>query len=851
MPFCRLSDGVQLGHNNAMKTAPASLSKLSALLDKAQTEEDVKAAWAKVLGVDYNTADAHDLYTPQVLFEFKFDKQLAHAEGRAPVVAQVMYYLRRLKFGESKKAIPPHFCIADKTACAIGEVADWKDLFTDDAGRFDWDVRPSSPDPLLVTAVHKHPAFRKLHPRALPIAQEAQSALDALARLLADTTGALGARVGDKKRITEDNFEGVFAYWNEVFGESVRNGYKSSRYFVADIQPGRTQLKADEGKVFFQVGPEELKIKKILAQDYERFWSLYEKCGDADTLRGIIAKTDRLTDEVDRRVHGEFFTPLPFAKKGLDYLEKQLGRNWWKSGEYRLWDMAAGSGNLQYALPAAALKYCHLSTLYREDVEHCERLFPGANIFQYDYLNDDIGNLFAGGAELNGQGGFDFDAEATWKMPLALRRDLNNPQLKWVILINPPFATSQQGGATGSNKTSVSMTRLQVKMHADNLGETSRELFAQFLYRIRREFKGRSAWLGLFSKLKYVNAPNDQKLRDDVFRYKFARGFMFSSVNFSGTSRSNQFPVGFLLWNLTVSKALEAQTIVLDVFDTDVQKTGTKALPADHRDAFLSKWVTRPAARTTFPPLSSAITVKKTGPDLRDRISEGFLASLMCAGNDIQHQNMTALLSGPYASAGSHSITAGNFEKSMVVHAVRRLPKAQWHNDRDQFMQPHKPPTATFTNDCVVWSLFSNSNNTAAMKDVAYKGNTYQLENHLFPFAISEVKQWKMGDVDIALQLSQAEDRFAAGWLARRKLSPQSRGVIDAAQAVYMCYFAHLAQLRTARFKIETWDAGWWQVRSALADRDLGGAELAGVKNAMDTLKAKLLPQLQDYGFLS
>ena len=831
-----------------MKNALATLPKLLALLDKAQTEEDVKAAWAKTLGIDYNTSDDHDLYTPQVLFEFKFDRQLAQAASRAPVVAQVMYYLRRLKFGESKKAIPAYFCIADKTACAIGEVAHWRVLFTDDAGHFDWDLRPSSPDPALVAAVRKHPAFDKLHPRVLHIAPEAQSALDTLAGLLAN---APGVRVGDKKRITEENFEGVFDYWNEVFGESVRNGYKSSRYFVADIQPGRTQIKADEGKVFFQVGPEELKIKKILAQDYERFWSLYEKCDDAQALRGIIAKTDRLTDEVDRRTHGEFFTPLPFAKKGLDYLEKQLGRDWWKSGNYRLWDMAAGSGNLQYALPAAALKYCHLSTLYREDVEHCERLFPGAHIFQYDYLNDDIGNLFAGGGELNGQGGFDFDAEATWKMPLALRRDLNNPELKWVILINPPFATSQGGGAMGSNKTSVSMTRLQVKMHADNLGETSRELFAQFLYRIRREFKGRHAWLGLFSKLKYVNAGNDQKLRDDVFRYKFARGFMFSSVNFSGTSRSSQFPVGFLLWNLKVVKALEAQTILLDVFDTSVQKTGTKALSADHRDAFLSKWVDRPAARVTFPPLSSAVTVKKSGPDLRDRVSEGFLASLMCAGNDIQHQNMTALLSGPYASAGSHSVTPGNFEKSLIVHAVRRLPKAEWHNDRDQFMQPQKPPTATFTNDCVVWSLFSNSNNTVAMKDVAYGGDVYQIDNHLFPFPVKEARAWKISDADIKLQLTQADDRFASSWLATRKLSPQSQAVLDAARAVYQCYFAHLSELRTARFKIDTWDAGWWQIRSALADRELGSAELAAVKPAMDKLKAKLLPQLQSYGFLS
>lgn len=87
-------------------------------------------------------------------------------------------------------------------------------------------------------------------------------------------------------------------------------------------------------------------------------------------------------------------------------------------------------------------------------------------------------------------------AQATRNTRCPLQR--LSPALKWVILINPPFAESQQGGVKGSNKTSVSTTRLQVKMHADNLGETSRELFAQFLYRIQREFRSRHAWLGLF-----------------------------------------------------------------------------------------------------------------------------------------------------------------------------------------------------------------------------------------------------------------------------------------------------------------------------------------------------------------
>ncbi len=119
----------------------------------------------------------------------------------------------------------------------------------------------------------------------------------------------------------------------------------------------------------------------------------------------------KCTDEIIRRLfYGEFFTPLKFAKKALEYLEKIIGKNWWKTGEYRLWDMAAGTGNLQYHLPVDALEYCYLSTIYKEDVEHCEKLFPNAICFQYDYLNDDI----------NDAGNIDYTL--TNKIPESLRK---------------------------------------------------------------------------------------------------------------------------------------------------------------------------------------------------------------------------------------------------------------------------------------------------------------------------------------------------------------------------------------------------------------------------------------------
>jgi hypothetical protein len=350
------------------------LKALLQRLDKTKTEEEVKAAWAKHLSLDYDTSDDHDLYSPQILFEFKYDRKLSNASQLAPIIAQLMYYLHRLKYAQSSKGIPQAWCAADRNEAVIGEVADWSDLYSDNGTRFDWDLPPSSPDPKLVAAVRAHQAFRLLQPRSLDVPAEAAALMGELERRYSPQTAF---RFGDKKFITEENFEEVYAYWEQVFGEAVRNGFKPSRYFVNDIQFGRSQLIPAEGKVHFQVGPDEFRAKKILPEDYGRFWNLYEKVRDPDVVHGILAKIDRLTDDSARRREGEFFTPLPFAAKALEGLEKTLGAAWWKAKNFRLWDMAAGTGNLEYALPAEAWPYLYLSTLHREDVNHLERIFPG------------------------------------------------------------------------------------------------------------------------------------------------------------------------------------------------------------------------------------------------------------------------------------------------------------------------------------------------------------------------------------------------------------------------------------------------------------------------------------------
>ncbi len=540
------------------------------------------------------------------------------------------------------------------------------------------------------------------------------------------------------------------------------------------------------------------------------------------------------------REKGIFFTPLNFVKLGLNYIEKTLGQQWWKTGEYRIWDMAAGTGNLEYHLPVEALKYCYLSTIYKEDVLHCTNLFPQANSFQYDYLNDDIENIFA------------LSNTENWKLPEKLRDDLHNPYIKWLIYINPPYATSGNGATDSNSKTGVSDTKIRKIMHKQNLGEVSRELFSQFIFRIKKEFENNIAYLAMFSKIKYLNSNNDQKLRDKIFHFTFETGFIFSSANFSGTSKKLLFPVGFLVWNLSNKQILDNQIIEIEIFDEKAEICGSKRIIIEKKEKFLSKWIKRMPTIQKFPPFSSAITIKLKNKDTRDRIAKDFIASFLCTGNSFQNQNATSFASGPFVSAGALSVTPENFEKAMVIHAVRKIPKATWINDRDQFLQPTKELNNRFIIDCTIWTIFSNSNHTTALQNVEYCQQIYQINNNFFPFLLEEIRKWKCEDPKIVNSMENDHERFLAKWIASNiaNMSQESLEILEAAKEIYKFYFANLKILSTEKYKIQTWDAGWWQIRNALNYLDLDINIFYDFKILHNKLRQKICPQIYEYGFL-
>ena len=801
-------------------------------LEKATTEEVVKATYASYFKIKYDTSHHHDLYTEQVFFEFKTEKNLKNLKALATVLAQALYYIRRLKYFEVEKPIPFFICLADKNEATLTEVGKWSNYFSNDS--YDWEKPASKPDPKLIDHLVKEPETSNIYVYSVTKKMEHEAFKKNLENALSPQTML---DFGDKKVINEGNFEAVFDHWKNVIGHYIVNGYKPSFYFLSNIQREKVIIDRENSRVVFTFEDKNSKTQKVLMKDYDFFWNIYDYVESTETINGIHAKLDRLTDESQRRFEGEFYTPLRFAQKAINYFTDVLGKNWYKSGKYRIWDMASGTGNLEYHLPAEAYKYMYLSTLHAGEADHLKKVFPNATCFQYDYLNDDVEYLFTKNT---------LPFEPNWKLPKKLRDELADPSITWIVYINPPFATAQDAKRKKS-KTGVSKTKIEIMMDKEKIGHTKRELFAQFMYRISCEFP-KNTYLGMFSKLKYLNAPDSAKYRDKHFNFKFEKGFIFHSKCFHGVT--GDFPVSFLIWNL--SKKRRNEQIEIDIANSEGATIGVKHLKLINKKDVLNNWFPRPKNSNNYilPPLSNGITVKSKNADTRHRARPDFLASICSNGNDFQHAKYVVILSSPNASAGAFTVIAENFEKAMTLHAVKKIPKQTWINDRNQFLIPHTEPSKEFTNDCIIWSLFSNSNETTALSNVQYLGNTYQIKNNFYPFRLEEIKHWDIKEPDFRLQILKDQNRFVADWLAKNELSSEAKEVIEKAKTVYKLFYANLNQMATHKWKIDSWDAGWYQIRRCLSEHNLATDELRELNKANEKLANKILPMIEEYGFL-
>ena len=791
-------------------------------LTRARTEEDVKDAYIKALGLKSYFKGLVDIQTEEVWFEAK-------ETPTPPIVmfGQLLVYVRAAK--KRGEAIPAFLAVIDREKAAI--------IPTERA-------LPLLDDKSIVWPKSGSGAGRELAAQIAPYVQthiiEYEIAHDE-ATFIKAVQDAIRERRIIRTPITPDNLRQVFDRWVEMVGSELGR-VKPADYavlFFADIMhDGRNEamtklparlLFSGEKPVFLLDG-QTYELARELG--YRNFWAIYHRPPETKHRHYLLERRDSLLPIDEQKFKGAYYTPLHIVDKAYDELKATLGDNW--QDRYIVWDMCAGVGNLE--AKHSNLRHVFMSTLDQADVTIMKSnpAFAGAEVFQYDYLNDDVTDFG------------EIDYSMSNKVPGALRKLISDARegrkgaKPILILINPPYAEAmnvdniKKAGGDAALKKGVASTRISHGM--TDLGYAARELFVQFLHRITAELP--KATLAMFSKLKYVNAPNFGEFRRR-WTARYLDGFIVHSAAFDGLK--GDFPIGFLIWDLAQNEpAKRIDTIALNqTGEVIAEKAFYRELPR----LPLADWIVRPRSNSQPAlPLKNALTPTNSSKDVRGkRWADGAVGSMIVFGNDFQHASQTALLSSGYGNAGAFFVTEQNLCQAAIVFAVRRLIKPTWLNDRDQFLQPSHPMSNAFRSDCLVWMLFNGSNLTAGADGLHWNGRDWSLVNHFIPF--TEVEVGATG---------RFESDFMVQYMAHTIFTLEARAVLDAGRTLFRRFHAtQFPRKIRDEFKLGRPDAGWYQVRRALKTYgDTEHPDFNLLETAYAALSDKLRPMVFSLGFL-
>jgi hypothetical protein len=792
-------------------------------LKKVRSEEDVKDAYIKALGLKGYTKGLIDIQTDEIWFEAK-------DTGRHSTYAmftQLLHYVQQsLNNGES---VPPFLAVIDTEKAAIMKSSDVIPFLEKKTIKWGKSASQYTQEALEIIS-----AYIGTYIVSFRMSTNEEEFI---------STVKSAIKLGDiiRTQITPNNLKQVFDKWVDMIGKELKGVSKDdyTLLFFADIMNDgvvSTHKDLPAKLAFINNTPTFIMNGQMYElgnrEGYRRFWAIYHRPPKEEYRNYLLERRDSLIPIDERSFKGAFYTPLHVVDKAYDKLGEVLGKNWQK--DYIVWDMCCGVGNLE--VKHSNHRNIFMSTLDQADIDvmKAAKTCVAATRFQYDYLNDDITD--------NGE----IDYSLTNKLPLALRQAIADGK-KILILINPPYAeamnadnTTKSLGKNAESKSKVASTKAAKII--PNIGYASRELFTQFLMRISLEIP--NAKLAVFSKLKYVNAPNFELFRKN-WHAKYLGGFVVHSKAFDGLK--GNFPIGFLIWKTNQAEKIEIGDIHVDVMNKHAEPIGEKTIFNLPTSAFLSEWIDRPRSnKVDALPLKNAVSPTTNTKDVRgDKWADNAIGSMICKGNDFQNAGtQTSLLSSGYCSAGAFFVTKDNLWKATIVFSVRRLIKQNWLNDRDQFLKPTKELSDEFKNDCLIWMLFNGCNLTASANDLEWNNRKWSIVNHFIPFTEQEVDSPERFESD-----------FMVNYLSGKKLSNESLAVLNEGKELWKMYFQD-TDIHSVRdeFKLNRADVGWYQIRNALKARNSSGDSmpvsfLAFEKTYKD-LTEKLKPMVYDLGFL-
>ena len=532
----------------------------------------------------------------------------------------------------------------------------------------------------------------------------------------------------------------------------------------------------------------------------------------------------------EQKRKGQFYTPKLFADYAHKMISEQFGNDWRE--KFVVWDNCCGEKALTKDYYFKEL-YC--STLEETELENSKNYNPEATSFQYDFLNDDLN-----------------------KLPEKLLKafEENKPI---IFFINPPYATASNMGA--DSKKGCAKTMINEEMLEDGIGMASRNLYAQFLYRIimiKKQYNLTNCHIALFCKPNYLSSSSNDKFRNVLFdNFAYGDGVLFNASEFADVS--DKWGINFSIWHSgkEENKRNFVHTLIHNE-DGEIVADGKKNIyniDGLTRGNDWAKSKVKQEGKNDYLGVTSAIVPNAKEHKYIKSVGDGLLGSMRSVSNDVYNSTQFVFLaSSVIDTTGVIPIYADNLERSLAFFSARKLISDNWINDKDEYLAPNtiNDKWNEFVNDSIIFSLFNSHSQQSSLRQVEYKGKKWDIKNEFFWMSKDEIMKLanECSNDECYNDAKSGSERYVYKLLQKITLSPEAQAVLDYAIELTRKTFKYrkLFNENNPKYQINNWDSGFYQLKALW--KEYAPDELKTFKELFKKLADKMRPMVYELGFL-
>jgi len=783
-------------------------SNLYNLLQECKVEKDVEEKYKRIISEHFPKGEiSSPYYTDGVLkddltmlMEFKHNLDLTKRLQLVELLIQMLYYLKQFELhGEE---LPTIIFGGDVNECFCLHSNVLIDYLNED---IDWSIAPSaaaSQNPNLAMKLSKD---ENVNPYIWHIDNDHfdfQFVVDYIKQLHEGTV--------QKIRITELNINRFFSYFRD------RIIKQTKKYTPEELVSIFLNCLIDSNNNYPHPKKKTTLVTNVVGDVfinrsiYDSFFEHFESEYSVEEKKRLTAICDRLIADEARRFHGEFYTPTEWVLEAHKMIEETFGPNW--KEEYVVWDPAWGTGNLTRDFKFKEL-YC--STLNYGDLQVGQYYNPEAVKFQYDFLNDDVAPKGV------------LHADKIKKLPDGLVSVLKSNR-PIIILMNPPYATSSHS-RTGGSKKGISETLIRNLMKTEKLGDSVKQLYGQFLYRIicfKRLHGLTNINIAFYSTPTFLSGDKFQKFRNIFLNeFNFKNGMLFNAGSFSGVNES--WNISFSLFSCGPSTSKENFTFIYKYVDDEYKMQDLRNVNIYNLDTKkrLNKWGredTYGIKAYDAPQLSAPTTLKQDGYGRLCKESLGYIWA--CKNTPEGNASEIALFTSTFSGSNSNgwSIFPYNIEKVISLFTARKTIVTDRTNKKDEYLAPNEqhPEYSQWNTDAIIYSLFNGSSNQSSLRQITYKDKLWDIKNEWFWMQNETMLQLanENGFDELYHDANGDHDRFVFTKIIESSFSPDAAAVYNKACQLVVKTFPYRQPLHEEHpeWHLHAWDAGWYQIKLIL-----------------------------------